>query len=232
MAKPSSPRPLGALPLMTKAWLTRTRPAADESAELWRAAGFDPLIAPLLEVQSVSHDGLPKDAVLIFTSKNAIDHVACGGQRAICVGDATAEKARAAGFTNVVSVDGTSSDVTAWVQANLPSSQKLCHVSGWHIRGSIAEDLLAAGYDAGRVIVYRSVPRLIWPDEPIAILALYSPLAAQTFAKAAKTHDVSAVTAVCISQAVADELSGLDLKSVYIAARPREDELIMAAKKD
>ena len=77
---------------MSKLWITRTQPAADESAQLWRAAGFDPLIAPLLEVQSVSHESLPKDAVLIFTSKNAIDHVACEGQRAVCVGDATAER--------------------------------------------------------------------------------------------------------------------------------------------
>ena len=217
---------------MSKLWITRTQPAADESAHLWRAAGFDPLIAPLLEVQSVSHESLPKDAVLIFTSKNAIDHVACEGQRAVCVGDATAEKARAAGFTDVISVDGTSSDVTAWVQANLPTSQNICHVSGWHIRGSIAEDLLAAGYDAERVIVYRSIPRPIWPDTLVSFVALYSPLAAQTFAKTARSHDVSVVTAACISQATADELSGLELKSVHIATRPREDELIMAAKKD
>ena len=230
--KPSVLKPLGVLFLMRKVWITRTQPAADESAQLWRVAGFDPWVAPLLEVQSVNHESLSKEAVLIFTSKNAIDHVACKSQRAICVGDATAEKARAAGFTHVVSVDGTSRDVTAWVQANLPSSQKLCHVSGWHIRGSITEDLLAAGYDAGRVIVYRSSPRPIWPDQLVSIVALYSPLAAQSFAKAARGQDISFFTAVCISQATADELSGLELKSVHIATRPREDELIMAAKKD
>ena len=216
---------------MTKLWLTRTQPSADESAQLWRAAGFDPLVAPLLEVQSVSHETLSKEAVLIFTSKNAIDYVTCEGQRAICVGDATAEKARTAGFTDVVSVDGSSSDVTAWVQAHLPTPQKMCHVSGWHIRGAIAEDLLTAGYDAERVIVYRSIPRLIWPDTPVSIVALYSPLAAQIFTKSAQALDVSGLSAVCISQAVADELSDLDMKSIHIAARPREDELIMAAKK-
>ncbi len=221
---------LGALFLMTNVWITRTQPAADESAELWRVAGFDALVAPLLEVQSVSHETLSKDVVLIFTSKNAIDHVACGAQRAICVGDATAEKARAAGFTDVVSVDGTSSDVTAWVLKNLPSSQNIYHVSGWHIRGSIAEDLRAAGYDAGRLIVYRSIQRPLWPAAPVSFVALYSPLAAQTFADAARAQDVSTLSAVCISQATADELSGLNLKSVHIAVRPREDELIMAAK--
>ena len=216
---------------MTKLWLTRTWPAADDSAEVWRAAGFDPLVAPLLEIQGVQHAPLSKDAVLIFTSKNAIDHVACGGQRAICVGDATAEKARAAGFTDVVSVDGTSSDVTAWVQAHLPTTQTICHISGWHVRGSIIEDLSAAGYSAQRVTVYRSAPDPNWPDAAFSRVVFYSPLAAQTFTDLAidLCQDMTGLTAICISQATADELSGLALKSIIIAARPREDELIMAA---
>jgi len=41
---------------------------------------------------------------------------------------------------------------------------------------------------------------------------------------------MSNITAICISQAAADELSALALKSIHIAKRPREDELIMAAK--
>ena len=215
---------------MCKVWITRTNPAAQESAEVWRDAGFEPLVAPLLGIESVRHEAISKDAVLIFTSKNAIDHVTCNGQRAICVGDATADKARGAGFSDVISVDGTSADVTQWVLAHLPNSQPICHVSGWHVRGAIAEDLQRAGYSADRVKVYRSTPQIIWPDEPVALAALYSPLAAATFAQAATARDVSALSVVCISPAAANALSDLKLKSVSIAAHPREDELIMAAK--
>lgn len=215
---------------MTKVWITRTRPAADESADVWRVAGFNPLVEPLLDIQSVAHDPFHKGEVLIFTSKNGVDHVECGGQRAICVGDSSARHARKAGFTNVVSVDGTSSDVTAWVRANLKPKQAITHVSGWHIRGSIVEDLQADGYLALRTIVYRSVPRPTWLDRPTSCAVFYSPLAARVFAKLAKGRALSDLSAVCISQATADELSGLVLKSVLIAARPREDELIIAAK--
>lgn len=217
---------------MTKVWLTRTRPAADESAQVWREAGFAPLVAPLLEVQPVTHDALAKDAILIFTSKNAVEHAACGGQRAICVGDATAEKARAAGYADVVSVDGTSADVTNWVKENLPKTQAICHVSGWHVRGNIIEDLNAAGYSAQRVIVYRSAPSPVWPEQPFSSAVFYSPLAANTFTELAidLCKDLTDLTAICISQATADELSGLALKSIVIANHPREDELIMAAK--
>jgi len=229
-AKLSELRRMGVLHLMNRVWITRTMPSAEESAQLWRAADFDPLVEPLLDIQSVDHDKIEIDSVLIFTSKNAIDYIDCHGQRAICVGDATADKARLAGFNDVVSVDGTSADVTDWVRENLPKTQNICHVSGWHVRGSISEDLQAAGYAAKRVKVYRSRPRPVWPDRPISLVALYSPLAAQTFVEAAHKRDVSMLSAICISQAVADELPALQLKSIYVAAHPREDELIMAAK--
>jgi len=215
---------------MNKVWVTRTRPAADVSAEAWRAAGFEPVVEPLLQIQAVPHASLSEDSVLIFTSKNGVDHVTCSGQRAICVGDATARHARKAGFRDVVSVDGTSADVTNWVRSKLEKSQIVTHVSGWHVRGTIIEDLQADGYEASRIKVYRSIPRPIWPERPACYVALYSPLAARVFAKIAKASVLTRLTAICISPATAEQLEGLNLGSVRIAARPREDELIMAAK--
>lgn len=215
---------------MTKVWVTRTWPASEDSLVAWRAAGFDPVADPLLEIEAVTHEPIPTDAVVVFTSKNGVDHATCGGQRAVCVGDATATKARRAGYVDVVSVDGTSSDITRWICENLPKSQAIYHASGWHVRGNVAEALAAAGYKACRVKTYRSVPRPIWPDIPFTRVVLYSPLAASVFASLCEMRDPSHLTAVCISQATADELSALNLQSIMIAARPREDELIMAAK--
>lgn len=215
---------------MIKIWITRTRPAADESADVWRVAGFDPIIEPLLTIAPVDHDALPTETMLVFTSKNGVDHVKCRGQSVVCVGDATADYARRAGFADVVSVDGTSSDVTKWVRANIPTTQPIIHVSGWHVRGSIIEDLRAEGYPARRVKVYRSIPRPVWPETPTDCVAFFSPLAARVFGGLAKGGSLSGLSAICISQATAAELDGLSLRSVKIAARPREDELIMAAK--
>jgi len=190
---------------MTKLWLTRTRPAADESAPLWRAAGFDPLVEPLLEIEPVPHDPVPQDAFVIFTSKNGVDHSVCGGQRAICVGDATAKKARSAGYKDVVSVDGTSAAVTAWVLENAPKTGRIIHLSGRHVRGNIIEDLDAAGYSAQRIEVYRSMPSPAWPATEFSSVAFYSPLAAHTFTEVAidMVEDLSKVTAICMSEATA-----------------------------
>lgn len=215
---------------MTKIWITRTLPAADESARAWRASGFEPMVAPLLKIQPIPNSAPHLGDVLIFTSKNGIDHVECKRQRVICVGDATADHARKAGYLDVVSVDGTSKDVTNWVRENLETTQPVTHISGWHIRGSITEDLRADGYRARRVKVYRSVPRPFWPETRTALVALYSPLSARVFADLAAGGPLSGLGAVCISQATADELKGLNLKSIHVANRPREDELIMAAK--
>ncbi len=213
-------------------WITRTQPSADESAKLWRVAGFEPLVLPLLSVHPIDHDPLPKDTVVLFTSKNGVAHFQRPHEnlRAICVGDATAEKARAAGYRDVVSVDGTSADLTAWVLENLPSTQAVCHVSGWHVRGSISEDLGAAGFTATRLKVYRSKPVLVWPDVAFDFVALYSPLAAQTFADLCARRDVSRVQAICISAATAAPLAALNLKTCSIALTPREDEQILVAQ--
>jgi len=210
-----------------KLWVTRTLPAAKESAEAWRAAGFDPIIEPLLEIEPVPHEPIPTEAVIIFTSKNGVDHMVCGGQRAICVGDATAEKAKAAGYRDVVSVDGVSKDVTAWVAENLQKTDAIYHVSGWPVRGHIIEDLTALGFSAQRLEVYRSTQRPSWPDEGFSTAAFYSPLAAKTFTELAINHskDISDVTAICMSGATAKELSALAFKAIHIGARPREDDL-------
>jgi uroporphyrinogen-III synthase len=215
---------------MPKVWLTRTRPAADESAVIWRVAGFEPVIDPLLKIEPVAHDPLPKEAVIIFTSKNGVDNAIGGGQRAICVGDATAQKAREAGYRDVISVNGTSVEVKTWLRENLPKTQDICHASGWHAYGSITENLKRWGFKARRVKTYRSVPYPIWPEDAFSGVVFYSPLAAQVFAGMCEKKDVSSITAVCISKNTAKELTGLELKSICIANRPREDELIMAAK--
>lgn len=218
-------------PLMSKAiWITRTQPAAAQSALVWAEAGFRPVVLPLLDVTPVAYPSLPQGAVLIFTAKNGVDHMIQTGHRAICVGDATAAHAAARGFQDVVSVDGTSADITQWVLANLGKGKPIIHVSGRHVRGTITEDLTAAGYDAQRVITYESTSVRVWPENTVSHVALYSPLAAKTFAQFARERDVSSLKTVSISEATDAELDGLFLNARFIADRPTEAALVMAAQ--
>ncbi len=211
-------------------WITRTQPSADESAISWQKAGFVPLVSPLLTIKPVPHDPLPKSAILIFTSKNGVDHAGPPlGRRAICVGDATADHARGVGYQDVVSVAGTSKDITSWIIQHLSQDQPLIHVSGRHIRGQISEDLHASGYKASRMITYASAPNLVFPETKFDMVALYSPLAAHTFAKLMTMTDLTDVSAISISVATDAALEGVNLKGRLIAEQPNELALVSAA---
>ena len=211
-------------------WITRTQPSAQESAKIWEEAGFEPLVLPLLRVEPVAHQMLPDEAVFVFTSKNGVDHAGpARHRRAICVGDATAERAKMAGYQDVISVGGTSKDVTQWILGNLSKRNPIIHISGRHIRGQIVEDLKGAGFKASRMIVYASSPNSVSTEQSFTHVALYSPLAAKIFAKTMGKTDLSDKIAVSISPATDVELEGLKLKLRLIADHPNEMALVRAA---
>ena len=81
--------------------VTRPQPGADRLAAVLRGHGLTVLVAPLMRVVAVAHDNAALTAArgLVFTSAHAIAAAGPGlGRPAICVGPATAEAARRAGF--------------------------------------------------------------------------------------------------------------------------------------
>ena len=210
--------------MTTRVWITRTQPTATRSADNWRKAGFEPVIAPLLSVEPVPSDTpIPDEAELIFTSANAVSH--CGltgdGRRVYTVGDATAAAARKIGFSNIISGD---KDWKALSQLIEKTRNPLIHLSGEVVRGDLVGALRKRGLQASRQIIYRTVPVTSWPVEldRIDAVALYSPLASETL-MALPARDLSSLTAYCLSENVAEPLSGI---SVRVAKTPSEMSLI------
>ncbi|MBT0778979.1 uroporphyrinogen-III synthase [Paracoccus sp. pheM1] len=81
--------------------LTRPEPASRRFAAGLAHLGLEVLISPVLRIRPVAHDAARLAAArgLVFTSVNAVPAAGAGrGRPAICVGPATAEAARAAGF--------------------------------------------------------------------------------------------------------------------------------------
>ncbi|WP_323716842.1 uroporphyrinogen-III synthase [Paracoccus aminovorans] len=90
--------PLAAQPLLL---LTRPEPASRRFAAALAPLGLRVLIAPVLEIVPVAHDAARLEGArgLVFTSIHAVPSAGPGrGRPAICVGPATADAARAAGF--------------------------------------------------------------------------------------------------------------------------------------
>ncbi|WP_409432403.1 uroporphyrinogen-III synthase [Litorimonas sp. RW-G-Af-16] len=214
-------------------WITRTRPGAVDSAAAWQAAGYAPIIAPLLDVTPPQNSPQKPDssATLIFTSANGVlayqSFDFSTHHAVITVGDKTALAARSAGFGDVLSADGQSEDVTALVRAVVPKNTKIVHCAGKHVRGSIIEDLQAAGYSAQRDLYYQSAPVTALPDVDLAALsyvALYSPLAAKTLA--ALSPDTSHMTAISLSPAIDAALGDQKFAAKYVSSSPHEAVMI------
>ena len=215
---------------MTAIWITRTEPAAQKSAAAWAAAGFDPVIAPLLSVHPVdSNATVPDTAQLVFTSGQAVRHsrLKAGHQRVYTVGETTADVAREAGFTDVISADGDWRDLLSIIR---PTDESIVHISGKTVRGRLVERLRDAGFKASRHIVYETQMITDWPVDPqtIQAVALYSPMATNAL-MALPDRDLSHLTAYCLSGAVADGMEGPEIK---VAVRPNETALIACSGVD
>lgn len=102
-------------------------PDAERTAHRLRALGHTPIVAPLLSVVFAEQPAdLPVPAAIVVTSRNGIRALCCWPQSAdwlnlplFVTGQATADAARDAGFTDVRSADGDASDLATLVMAEI-----------------------------------------------------------------------------------------------------------------
>lgn len=165
-----------------KLLIIRPEPGASATAARVRALGHDAIVQPLLATEAVTWElpGSLPDAVLI-TSAAAVRHAgpqadALKRLPALCVGNATAAAAHAAGWQQIHTGPGT-------LQMLLDEAASGPHRRLFHIAG---EDRTPASVPAGLLIttaiVYRAVLRPL-PALPVADgVLLHSPRTARHFA--------------------------------------------------
>jgi uroporphyrinogen-III synthase len=208
-------------------WVTRAEPGAGRTAQRLRALGHEPLVAPVLEVHSLSPEiDLGGVGALAFTSANGVRAFAGlsrdRGLPVFAVGGATSEAARGAGFASVLSADG---DVEALARAIADSSGMLAgavlHPGAAEPAGDLIGALTALGIAARAITVYetRILPAAVPPGAEA--LLIHSPKAAEAVAGAG----IGELTAYCISQAAAQPLAGR-VKHAAVAAEPNEAKLL------
>ncbi len=221
---------------MLRVAITRAEPAALQTAEHVRALGAEPVLAPLLTIVPCGYDTSTQGAqALIFTSSNGVrafpDARGARDRIVLAVGDATAEAARAAGFTDVRSADGDVGALAALAKATLdPTKGKLIHIAGDHVAGDLGGVLRAAGFSVERRLAYASVAAIALPEafrQPLDIVLFHSVRAAETFTALGAPNAARLVTG-CLSAAVADAAGKTSWKRIVIAPRPREDDLLAA----
>lgn len=221
--------------------ITRPSPAADETALHVSALGLRPIIAPLLTIRCVPAD-LPADAAaVLITSGNAIDSLPAWARArpVFAVGDATAARARAAGFAEVHSAAGNAADLAGLVHRALPAQcGELLLLTGKGQGSALVNLLRAEQRDVIVREVYEAVvvPRLpslaaeaLQGDDLRAAL-FFSAETARQFVRLVATAGLDAsvqkADACAISPATGVALETLRWRRIRIAARPTQDDML------
>jgi uroporphyrinogen-III synthase len=236
---PQGPSPVPHSPL-PRILVTRSEPGASETAQRLRAAGFDAIVEPLFVIVPIDA-AVPEFDALAFTSANGARQFARlsprRDARVFCVGARTAQAAREAGFTEVISADGDVEALIDLIARKLPHGMRLLHVGNAESRGDLAERLSAAGHVARFVPVFHAAPvqspgprlaALLAGDAQINAVMVHSPRASTILAGFVDSAGGRALpTIVAISEAAAAPLAGRAAR-IEIAAAPDEASLISA----
>ena len=218
-------------------WVTRTEPGAQATAGRLRAMGFEPLVAPLLEVRALP--GGPIDlagvGALAFTSANGVAAFADrSAERALpvfAVGAATAAVAIEAGFAAVISAGGDVAALAPVIAARAPFTGEVLHPGPAEPAGDLVGALAALGVPARAMPLYETVAsapdaRTIAVIPRLAAVLLHSPRAARVLAAHLQDHSAPLLAALCLSEAVAAPLRASGLASVRPAPAPTEEALL------
>ncbi len=229
-----------------------TRPEADAGrlAAQLEALGHTVSVDPLLQISAlpVPADSLEDAVGLIATSRNGLRALAQSPALdaatrlpLIAVGAATAELARAIGFTDVTTGEGTAVSILPLIEAMARKRPgPLVHIRGEVVAYDLAAALLPRGIDLRGIIVYRASPadalqgatRDLLARGEIDAVILMSPRTGATFARLAEAEGLAGAARktvlICLSPAVAAAVEPLRPERVEVTEGP-DSAAVLAA---
>jgi uroporphyrinogen-III synthase len=221
--------------------VTRPQPDGERMAVILRARGHEVTVASLLRIEPVEFELEGKDySAVVMTSANAARMVAQGplrekiaGLPALTVGRHTAEAARAAGFSQILSAEGSQQDLVRLLRARFAAdNRRLLYLAG----EDRAAHLAGLGVPIDTAVIYRAVKTEFFPPEIAAGLSTYggvlhfSRRSAQTYLDCANRAGMldSALAPVhfCLSRQVAEPLAAAGAGDIRLPARPAAAALL------
>jgi uroporphyrinogen-III synthase len=240
-AHPAEISPSGA----ARALVTRPQEEAVSLAAALARRGIDAVIEPMIEVhfRTTAAPDLTDVQAILCTSANGVRALARliveRDRPLLAVGDATALRARAEGFTNVASAGGSIVDLVLLAGARLcPESGRLLHVAGEVVAGDLAGALRKQGFTTERIVLYDAQP--VAALSPSTMRALrrgeidfalfFSPRTATIFVGLATCAGLAEfcpmITTVSISRAADAALSALPWRDRRVAQKPTQAALL------
>jgi uroporphyrinogen-III synthase len=227
--------------------VTRPEPGASETADRLRILDLVPVVAPLLTIRWRQTRLPPSGEIqaILATSGNAVAALPLShhGVKLLTVGDATAERARTAGFASVHSADGDAHDLAALAAGLLdPANGPVLLACGSGHGKALADALRTHGFRVSRRIVYATEKAAMLPEAAAAALRndrlraalFFSAETAHHFVRLTKAAGLAdrarGVQALAIGAAGGVALQDLPWRDVLVAARPTQDELLALLK--
>jgi uroporphyrinogen-III synthase len=224
--------------------ITRPQPAADNLAERLRLAGIEAYVAPMIEYESLECDvgAVSQCNAIVFTSVQGVTVFAEKSSRrnlpVFAVGAATAEAARAAGFSHIEEGDEGVAQLAKIITARKDALrlQFIFYASGEHTAEDL-KSLLPAEIAVIHVPVYAAhlvshIPPEIERcliDGTISRVALFSPRMAAHFSQIMQRRhlrdSIENIETVCLSPRVAEALGEARFRAVSIAEKPDIDSV-------
>jgi uroporphyrinogen-III synthase len=230
-----------------RALVTRPREESERLAAALATRGVEAVIEPLIEVHYLLSGELDLGGVqaVLCTSANGVRAFSRASSERrlplLAVGDATAARARAEGFTAVESAGGDAADLARLAAARLrPQDGALLHTTGDVVASDLAGALRARGFTVERHVLYEARPAVALTTSTLAALRsgvidlafFFSPRTAAIFARLAGDAGVAdrcaAIIALSISPAADARLAGLPWLERRIAERPKQPALLEA----
>jgi uroporphyrinogen-III synthase len=228
-----------------QALVTRPWEESESLAAALATRGVVTVVEPMIEVhyRTLAALDVAEVQAVLCTSANGVRALArASGERGLplfAVGDATASRARAEGFTAVESAGGDVGDLVRLTAARLrPQDGRLLHVAGNVVAGDLAAALRAQGFTIERSVLYEA--RAVAALSAAAVRALrsgaidfalfFSPRTAATFARLADvacvTECCGTITALSISPAADAALGDLPWHDRRVAGWPNQSALL------
>lgn len=224
---------------MSAVLVTRPEPGTAETCARVAELGFAAVPAPALVLAPLPVAPFGPVQALLLPSRAAARALAPWPVPVLAVGEATAEEARARGFTQVTAAGGDAASLTAVVRARLdPAAGPLGLACGRGYSLELAAALRAAGFRVARRIAYAAAPATALPAAALDALhngrigwaLFFSPRSATCALRLLEGAGLAGaardIAAIAISPRVAAALDALPWREVRTAPRPHQDAML------
>lgn len=238
---------------MVTVLVTRPRTSSENFAQELKRHGYEGLIEPMLSIEALATPmpDIRGIQAMMITSGNALEALEAGGHTiselagfpCFCVGPRTAEKARAAGFRDVHSAAGDGTELAQLIGGTLEGKGgPVLHISGQDIDSKAQDELARLGHKVVPWPVYIAEPSSNLAEPTIRLLeqrkldaiVVFSVRTAQVLkallAQNALEACCAGLTAIGLSETVAEALKPLPWRKLAVAARPTEEAVIECLK--